>query len=107
MSRTVSIEVAAAQGTSPIEKGGILEQFARRLLETQNFAVTEEVRLTGTEVDLLAIENTTGERIFVECKGELPDHGERSLQSDGNPPFGGCFPDDCINCLSLEPLWSR
>lgn len=68
MPRTVLIEVAAPPEASSTEKGRLLEKFARRLLETQNFAVTEEVRLTGTEVDLLAVENTTGERVFVECK---------------------------------------
>ena len=31
------------------------ERFAARLLETQNFAITQEVRLTGTEVDLLPL----------------------------------------------------
>lgn len=68
MNLTVSIEVAAPPETSTTERGRVLERFARRLLETQNYKVTEEVRLTGTEVDLLAVENTTGERVFVECK---------------------------------------
>lgn len=68
MSRTVLIEVAAAPDTSNTARGRVLEVFARRLLESQNFSVTEEVRLTGTEVDLLAIDASTGERIFVECK---------------------------------------
>ena len=68
MPRTVFIEVAAAQDASSTAKGRLLEKFAGRLLETQNFAIAEEVRLTGTEVDLLAVENSTGERVFVECK---------------------------------------
>jgi hypothetical protein len=68
MSLTVSIEVAVPPDLTSTERGRILERFARRLLETQNYKVTEEVRLTGTEVDLLAVEATTGERVFVECK---------------------------------------
>lgn len=68
MSTSTSIEVAASPGISTTERGRVLEKFARRLLETQNFRVEEELRLTGTEIDLLAVERTTGERVFVECK---------------------------------------
>lgn len=63
-----SIEVAVLPETSTTERGRILERFARRFLETQNYAVQEEVRVTGSEVDLLATERTTAERVFVECK---------------------------------------
>jgi hypothetical protein len=62
------IEVAATSDMSTTDRGRILERFARRFLETQNYKVTEEVRLTATEVDLLCTETTTGERTFVECK---------------------------------------
>ncbi|RYF50895.1 MAG: restriction endonuclease [Cytophagaceae bacterium] len=64
----VRIEVTATQDMSSTERGRLLEQFARRLLECQNYAVTTEVRITGQEVDLLAEEKSTGERIIVECK---------------------------------------
>ena len=62
------IEVAVPTETNSTERGRVLAKFARRLLETQNFEVTDEVRLTGMEVDLLAKERTTGERVLVECK---------------------------------------
>lgn len=62
------IEVAVPSDTSSTERGKVLERFARYFLETQNFRIQEEVRLTASEVDLLGIEKTTGERIFVECK---------------------------------------
>lgn len=68
MSSQVHIEIAAAPETTTTERGGVLERFARKLLETQNYHIEEEVRITGTEVDLLAVERLTGERIFVECK---------------------------------------
>lgn len=64
------IEVCVRDEVSTTERGRILERFARRFLETQNYAVVEEVRITGMEVDLLAEERTTGERIIVECKAQ-------------------------------------
>lgn len=64
------IEVCVRDDVSTTERGRILERFARRFLETQNFEVVEEVRITGMEVDLLAQECTTGERIIVECKAQ-------------------------------------
>lgn len=68
MRKQITIEVAARAEMPSTERGRILERFARRLLETQNFDVVEEVRVTGTEIDLLAVDRTTGERVFVECK---------------------------------------
>lgn len=60
------IEVAVAPNTTTTERGRILERFARSFLETQNYNVQEEVRLTASEVDLLGTDKTTAERIFVE-----------------------------------------
>ena len=64
------IEVCVRDDVSTTERGRVLERFSRRFLETQNYAVVEEVRLTGMEVDLLAQERTTGEKIIVECKAQ-------------------------------------
>ncbi len=64
----ISIEVALPKDASTTEKGTVLEKFATRLLESQNFRVVQQVRLTAMEVDLLAQEKSTGERVFVECK---------------------------------------
>lgn len=64
------IEVCVRDGVSTTERGRVLERFARRFLETQNYDVVEEVRLTGMEVDLFAQERSTGERIIVECKAQ-------------------------------------
>lgn len=65
---TASIEVALPRDATTTEKGRVLERFSSRFLETQNFKVTEEVRLTAMEVDLIAEDNTTKERLLVECK---------------------------------------
>ncbi|MBR0646890.1 restriction endonuclease [Plastoroseomonas hellenica] len=64
------IEVCVRDEVSTTERGRVLERFARRFLETQNYDVVNEVRITGMEVDLLADERTTGERIIVECKAQ-------------------------------------
>jgi hypothetical protein len=63
VSITHFIEIAVLPETNTTERGRILERFARRFLETQNYSVQEEVRLTASEVDLLGTEATTGERM--------------------------------------------
>lgn len=80
MSFTYLIEVAVTPDTSTTERGRILERFGRRFLETQNYSVKEEVRLTASEVDLLGTENTTGELIFVECKAHRSNISSEVLQ---------------------------
>lgn len=68
MSLNYQIEVAVPPDTNSTDRGRVLERFAKKFLETQNYQVQEEVRITATEVDLLGTEKTTAERIFVECK---------------------------------------
>ena len=70
MTLKLAIEIAVLPTATNTDRGRILEQLARRLLESQNYSVTEEVRFTGMEVDLLAESRDTGERILVECKGQ-------------------------------------
>jgi hypothetical protein len=65
---TPVIEVAVPPETNSTQRGDILEKFSKRLLQTQNFNVTQKLRATGMEIDLLAVERMTGERILVECK---------------------------------------
>jgi Holliday junction resolvase-like predicted endonuclease len=64
----VNIEVILPRDATTTDKGRVLERFASHFLETQNFRVTEEVRITAMEVDLLAEDKGTKERLFVECK---------------------------------------
>jgi Restriction endonuclease len=65
----VVVEIAVPSGTTTTERGRLLERFSAEFLETQNYEVVERVRLTGVEVDLIAKDRATGERVFVECKG--------------------------------------
>lgn len=62
------IEVAVSPGVSNKTKGQLLEKLARELIETMRYDVTEQVRITGIEVDLLAVSRMTNEKVFVECK---------------------------------------
>ena len=90
MSLNYFIEVAVPPETTTTERGRILERFARTFLETQNYRVQEEVRLTATEVDLLGTEKTTSERIFVECKAHRSTISSEVLQKLlGNVHFKG------------------
>lgn len=68
MAITPIIEVAVPPETSTTERGDVLERFADRFLKTQNYHVTQKIRVTGMEIDLLAKEISTGEEIIVECK---------------------------------------
>jgi len=65
---SLSVEVAALPETSSSDRGSILEKFATTFLESQNYDVVSQVRLTGMEVDLLAKQKNTNELVFVECK---------------------------------------
>jgi len=49
-------------------RGAFLEEVAKKLLKRQRYKVTERVRFTGMEIDLLADHIDTGQRAFVECK---------------------------------------
>lgn len=80
MSISYSIEVAVPPETTTVERGRLLAKFARHFLETQNFQVTDEVRLTASEVDLLGIDRTTSEQIFVECKAHRANLSSEVLQ---------------------------
>ncbi|WP_405132388.1 restriction endonuclease [Paenibacillus sp. FSL H8-0317] len=62
------IEIAVSENTTTTEKGRLLESLGREVLETMQYDVINEVRLTGIEVDLLARHRITSEVIYVECK---------------------------------------
>ncbi|WP_408894427.1 hypothetical protein [Paenibacillus taichungensis] len=48
------IEIGVSDNVSTTEKGKLLETLGREVLETMQYDVIEEIRLTGIEVDLLA-----------------------------------------------------
>lgn len=62
------IEVATPPGTPSKEKGDLLERLAADLLRIQNYEVTDQVRLTGAELDLLCEHQVSGKTVYVECK---------------------------------------
>lgn len=65
---TIRIEVSASKDTNTTQKGRLLEQLGREVLESMQYEVIEEVRLTGMEVDLIAKNKVNGRKIYVECK---------------------------------------
>lgn len=62
------IEVATPLGAPNKDKGDLLEQLAGDFLRTQGFTVTEQVRLTATELDLLCQHKVNKRQVYVECK---------------------------------------
>ena len=49
----MKIEVAVLENNTTKSKGDLLESLAKKLLESQNYEVEEEIRFTGMEIDLL------------------------------------------------------
>ena len=50
------------------QRGEFLEEVAGKLLKGQRYKITERVRFTGMEIDLIADHIDTRKRAFVECK---------------------------------------
>lgn len=49
-------------------RGSFFEGIVAELLRRQRFEVTERIRFTGMEIDVLADHKDTGQRAYVECK---------------------------------------
>lgn len=62
------IEVATPLNTPNKEKGDLFERLAEDLLRTQNYKVTNQLRVTATELDLLCKHQVNGRIVYVECK---------------------------------------
>ena len=62
------IEVATPPGSPKKDKGDLLERLAEDLLRTQNYIVTNQVRITATELDLLCEHKVNKKPVYVECK---------------------------------------
>ena len=62
------IEVATPPDTPTKEKGDLLEEIAMDLLRIQNYEVTNQLRLTGVELDLLCTHKVNRRTVYVECK---------------------------------------
>jgi hypothetical protein len=66
----MKIEVACAREDNTKQKGDLLENLAKSLLEAQNYVVIQEIRIVGAELDLLCKHNVSGKEIYVECKAQ-------------------------------------
>ncbi len=64
----ITIEVAVTDNISSSDRGTLLEKLGHEVLESMQYEVNKQVRLTGIEVDLLATHKITDEEIYVECK---------------------------------------
>lgn len=66
----MKIDVACVKKASNKEKGDLLENISKKLLEAQGYSVIEEIRIIGAELDLLCEHKLNGKRIYVECKAQ-------------------------------------
>lgn len=65
----MKIEVAIKDGGTSKQKGDLLEELAKKILEIQNYSVTKELRETGVELDLYCEHNANkNKNLYVECK---------------------------------------
>ena len=62
------IEVIAPKSSSNTERGKLLEDMAAELLRIQNYSVSQQVRLTASELDLLCTHQVSQLVVYVECK---------------------------------------
>ena len=62
------IEVATSPDTPSKDKGDLLENLAGDLLRIQYYKVTNQVRVTATELDLLCEHQVNRKIVYVECK---------------------------------------
>ncbi len=62
------IEVAIPKGVPNKTKGDLLEDLAEKLLRIQQYKVVKQLRITGTELDLLCEHRVNRRNIYVECK---------------------------------------
>ncbi|MFH4351139.1 restriction endonuclease, partial [Acinetobacter baumannii] len=64
----MNIEICTPNSATTKDKGDLLEKLSKNMLEAQNYHVDEEVRKTGSELDLLCKHNVSKKKIYVECK---------------------------------------
>jgi hypothetical protein len=66
----MKIEVSSEEGDPNKVKGDLFEILVKDLLAAQNYVVKEEVRVTGSELDLLCKHKVNNKEIYVECKAQ-------------------------------------
>lgn len=65
---SITVPVDRSLPNSNNLKGKSFQILVKKFLETQNYDVIEEVRNTGSEIDLLCKSSLNGETLIVECK---------------------------------------
>ena len=66
------IRIEVKEGASQKEKGDFLEDTFRSLMERQRYQITQRVRFTGTEIDLLCEHlDRRSDTALVECKAKI------------------------------------
>ena len=63
-----SIEVAVTEGTTPTERGKLLEKLMRDVFDATNHTSGPPIRVTGMEIDVTATHNVSNEKVYAECK---------------------------------------
>lgn len=61
----MKIEVAIKNGDSSKQRGDLLENLAKKLLEAQNYEVETEIRNAGMELDLLCKNKANNSKKFM------------------------------------------
>lgn len=64
----MKIEVVVPSSASTKDKGDLLEKLSSELTARQSYDVTEEIRITACELDLLCKHKVSGRKLYVECK---------------------------------------
>lgn len=64
----MKIEVVCKKDEPQKVKGDLFEVLASDLLSAQNYEVVQEIRVTGSELDLLCTHRVSKKQIYVECK---------------------------------------
>ncbi|ENC9557178.1 restriction endonuclease [Aeromonas hydrophila] len=66
----MQIEVATESTDTTKQKGDLFEGLIKDLLSAQSYEVTQELRVTGAELDLLCKHKVNSKEIYVECKAQ-------------------------------------
>lgn len=64
----VNIKYITPKGLSKVEKGKFFEDEVGKILSKMRFRITERIKFTGMEIDILARNLDTDQKAFVECK---------------------------------------
>jgi Holliday junction resolvase-like predicted endonuclease len=65
-----AVEIIQMPGKRKNENGKFFEDFIRRIIETEGYHITQNLRFTGTEIDLMGKHKTRSESVYVECKAK-------------------------------------